>query len=241
MAIPSENGVYTIEAPAGTKLANYNTSYNPMDLTGDAATNTLTWTCSSVGQHILLGVSGSGSSVDVTITRTGDYVSNEIQYTVYENKHTPSQEYTDYCANVGSWFSVPSVVPVDGLYYGVTADGEYIPMFVDLAYTDLSIRSMLETSSAKYVEKDENGNVVVAYNYYDALSQYAAFGKYPLTEDLMQMLQHLDTAKGWTENGWLDGWFELCFLASQHAEGEPVIDGTVASYYCTGCGKLLRR
>lgn len=237
---PAQTGVYTFEVPAGSKVANYNTSFNPMDLTGDAASTTLEWTCSSVGQHILVGVSGSGESVDVTITRTGDYVSNEIRYTPYENVHTPSKENADFCANVGGWFSVPSVVPQGDFYYGVTADGEYIPMFVDLAYSELSLTSMLETSSAKYAKLDENGNVVEAYNYYDALKAYTAFGKYPLTQDLMQMLQHLDEAKGWTANGWLSGWQELCFLASEHKAGEPVIEGNLAKYYCTGCNKLLK-
>ena len=237
---PSETGVYTFEVPAGSKVANYNTSFNPMDLTGDAASTTLEWTCSSVGQHILVGVSGSGESVNVTITRTGDYVSTEIQYTDYENTHTPSKENTDYCENVGGWMSVPSVVPQGDFFYGVTVEGEYIPMFVDFAYSELSLTSMLETSSAKYAKLDENGNVVEAYNYYDALKAYTAFGKYPLIQDLMQMLQHLDAAKGWTENGWLRGWQELCFLAAQHEAGEPVIEGDLAKYYCTGCNKLLK-
>ena len=236
---PSETGTYKFTGPEGSIVGI--SGYNWVSYLPDSDTNSCEWPCTAVGQSVYIGVSGIEAGI-LNVSKTAEHVSTETQYTVYVNTHTPEAFYADACTSYGDWNSVPSVQPgvqPDEMYYGVTADEMYLPVYVDFNYSKLSINGMLSSGAAKYVEKNDNGEITLAIDYTQALSEYAAFGKYPLTGELATMLQRLDAYKGWTAYGWIDGWQELCFISNYHVEGEGVTSGDKINVSCTECDKLL--
>lgn len=122
---PEETGIYliSISEDAGV-IGDWGLSYYPQDKT-ENKTNTLTWTCTSVGQSVMIGISGYDAEVVLTIERTGDYVpAPVIEWTFFENKELDAAKDMVYTDAEVTPIDVTDAVEdlifkVDGLYrYG---------------------------------------------------------------------------------------------------------------------------
>ena len=202
---PEQDGLYKFETEEGILLGYWGAgSFYLYDGT-ENKTNTLTYEIRSVGQSIMLGVTGN-KSCTVTITRIGDKAPSieDLEWTIYENKVTP-EKYEVTLGEKDVWTFVDvtdnvkdkAVLGADGYYHLNSSDGPIL--FVDLAnkdYTDL-VEAWGYGQLRHYV-KDANGQFVAKIDYCDAFMEYYNKSSVcPLTEDLMEMYQKIGNDKGW--------------------------------------------
>lgn len=199
---PDETGVYKFTAPAGILIGNWGQFFNPMDHTGDAKTNTIEWTCTDVGQSILIGVAGEEDIV-LNVERTGDYVpAPVIDWTIYENKAE-----LDYFEVDMDWDLLPvdvtddvtdqAVLGTDGFYHLGNANGPIL--FVDL---NQYIYPATGYGRVGYVIYDENGDIVAKISYNEAIEEYYGYsdgGIYPVTVDTIEFFKNYGSEQGWYE------------------------------------------
>lgn len=199
---PAETGVYLITIPeeAGV-IGDWGASHFPQDKTEDK-TNTLTWTCTSVGQSMLIGISGYDAEVVLTIERTGDYVpAPVIEWTVVEN-----QEFDQVKDMV---FSEDEVVAIDvtddiedlvfdvgGLLRYGSPSGPIVVTYLDGSGL-IGLYDAYYYGQLKYVEKDGDGQVVARYDCNEAILEYLEAGIIPMTNELSIMLHYIGADKGW--------------------------------------------
>ena len=245
---PEEAAEYTFTGPEGSVVGYWGAGSWFLSNPGNT-TNSCTWTCSSVGQSAYIGISGVTGTVTVNVEKTGEYVDNSIQYTIYENVHTPVASSIACYKLAGAVYNVNESTALtlgqDGFYY--TADGSLV--FVNFTLTECSISAMLGNGAARYVQYyyDEEGNIIghanTGIDYTNALMAYTDVGSfYPLTEDLYQALPQLSEIKGWVTDNYLTSWTDLLFTCEPaHTEGEAVeTDGFMVTS-CTVCGAEISR
>ena len=245
---PEEAAEYTFTGPEGAVVGYWGAGSWFLSNPGNT-TNSCTWTCSSVGQSAYIGISGVTGAVTVNVEKTGEFVDNSIQYTIYENVHTPVASSIACYKLAGAVYNVNESTALtlgqDGFYY--TADGSLV--FVDFTHTQCSISAMLGNGAARYVQYyyDEEGNIIghanTGIDYTSALMAYTDIGSfYPLTEDLYQALPQLSEIKGWVTDNYLTSWTDLLFTCEPaHTEGEAVeTDGFMVTS-CTVCGAEISR
>ena len=204
---PEEAGVYSFTADnADAKVGYWGAgSFFVSDQT-ENKTSTLTYTLTTAGPSIMVGISGV-ESCTLTVVREGDAEekpTNEVR--VYENTVTPEAftlelaegqalvdvDVTDNAADA-------AVLGEDGYYHLNTADGPVL--LVNLNHSMSSLVTAMSYGQVKapiYVD----GELSHIVDYYAALEEYTACmdeskSVYPLTADLMQMLKDLGNSKGW--------------------------------------------
>ena len=217
---PSQTGIYQIKVAQG-RVGDWGTPYNPVDNTPNK-TNVLIWTCTSVGQSLMVGFTGPKSTT-CTIIRTGDYVPPaEIPWTFYENTYDFS-----YVLPVGEIVDVDladdgehtAVLGADGFYHYGSAEGPL--MVADLSTVEINISDAYINGGLRAWLMDENGDTVSKNDYNEALYAYYNAGLVPVTEELAVMLQELGQANGWWVSGGLifaetvpedvsAAWMQLC-------------------------------
>lgn len=174
----------------------------------DAADGVVTVTCTSVGQTLLIGLSGVASAT-ITITAVEGYVApTKVTYTTYRNQHTPSKSFTmtsDKLTAVD--ITKPQTVVADskGICHLGKADGPIL-------YVDLRASRFTDLYKLFYpddVEGEEWPAIDVmrgrysdtrGYDFVEAMSAYADAldgNYYYLTVDLMKYLQCYGTDQGW--------------------------------------------
>ena len=246
---PTETGVFTFTADdENAKVGYWGGKFFQFDGTSEK-TNSLTYSITAVGQSIMVGVSGV-ESCTLTVAKDGEAASTEIEYTTYVNTHEIDEDVMG-CVTVGNVINVTDgeedeiVEGVDGFYHLNSADGDLLVVNFN---GSVSIQAMLANGAARYVEKDEDGNVVVAYDYTDALTAYSDASVdsfYPLTADLVQMLQHLYVSKGWSswsDSTEEDAWMFLCHKATtSHTAGNTEVEDGISVVYCADCGVVMSR
>ena len=200
---PDQVGVYTFTISEGF-IGNWGTIYNPVDNTGTQDT-TLQWTCTAVGQSVLIGVTGT-EEADLTVTRTGDYVApDQVEETKYENTYGFDYQLPED----------PELIPIDvlddeadvavldknGFYrYG----SQYGPLMVaDLNDFPINLADAYLNGQLRAYILDENGNLIARYDYNDAMNEYLEAGLVPVTAELATMLKQVGSHHGW----WLEGGF----------------------------------
>ena len=203
---------------------------------------------SNIGMTCILGITGEGGCV-LQVTRLGEPVLDETDIVpeVYEGKTVPTAPYSvtgvsgkkltyvDLTAPSGTVNAVFN--EADGYYHLNSADGPllyvnlsssapHISMYVMLGLTGVGGTNFTQTFY------DEAGNAVRREDYTVCMQAYASntdskYGVYPLTEDLVYMLQQGGARKGWwdpengnylfsevtdmnPENGWM---FAVCYFA----------------------------
>ena len=234
---PDKTGIYQIRANQ-CRVGNYGTIYNPVDNTPDK-TNMITWTCTAVGQSVLVSFSGPKSTT-CTIIRTGDYVPPvEVPWTIYENTYTfdyqlPAGEPVDVDLADGGVHT--AVLGEDGFYHYGSAEGPL--MVADLANIEINIADAALNGGLRVWLKDASGETLCKVDYNDALKQYHDAGIVPVTAELAMMLQEVGNANGWwTQNGMVFGetvpadltqaWMQLCAYLVE--ETGVTISGTAVS------------
>ena len=198
---PTKTGIYQIKAAQG-RVGDWGTPYNPVDNTPNK-TNTLIWTCTAVGQSVMVGFTGPKATT-CTIIRTGDCVPPvEIPWTIYENTYDFSYqldadaEITDIDLTDGGEHI--AVLGEDGFYHYGSEDGAL--MVADLSTVEINLSDAYVNGGLRAWLLDENGDTVSKNDYNEAMNAYYQAGLVPVTGELATMLQELGQANGW----WLAG------------------------------------
>ena len=197
---PSQTGIYQIRVAQG-KVGDWGTSFNPIDNTPNK-TNTLIWTCTAVGQSVMVGITGPKSTA-CTIIRTGDYIPPvEVPWTFYENTYDfsytlPAGEIVDVDLTDGG--EHVAVLGADGFYHYSSAEGPL--MVANLANIEINIADAALNGGLRVWLQDENHETIYKIDYNDALKQYHDAGTVPVTAELAMMLQEVGNANGW----WIAG------------------------------------
>ena len=237
---PDETGTYKFTTDEGVLLGYWGSgSFYLSDYTTDK-TNTLENTITSVGQSVMLGVSGA-ESCNILVEKTADYVEEVIETIVYENTH----EFGTYTFDESALVAIDifddgadvAVLGADGFYHYGTAVGPI--MVIDLSAVAINISdAALNGQLSAYVTNTDG--VTVKYDYNSAMKEYYDQGLYPVTEELAMMLQQIGATRGWyTAGGFLYpdatevdetvGWMGICSYVS----GTEVIVPTLTLSYPT--------
>ena len=194
---PTEAGTYVFSIPnALAQIGNWGSSWYPQDLTENKS-NTLEWTCTSVGQSIMIGVAGVNSAV-LTIELKGAYVpKEEIDWEFYENEQLKSDYEVDgELAEIDVTDEIP-----DEIYFDEDGFARYGSEFGPIVVANLA------DCSVNFVEASINGQLrfyvyldgvlVAKIDVNDAMIEYLEAGVTPLTEELAFMLKMLGEKNGW--------------------------------------------
>lgn len=220
---PTEQGVYriTVSDPNAT-LSYWGAPNYPMDITGElkdyeGTTFTIAVNTNALGQVHIVGIQGETGCI-LSVIREGEAV-EDIPYTPYTAKTAPVAQslpaglnftYVDITKPTGTYDLVFN--PADGYYHLGSAAGPV--MYVQLTFTanddPAPYVTLLEMvggagpmggDSLNAVFMDPEGNEV-REDYTDCMLSYGAcadktYGVYPVTEDLIYMIQKGGTYKGW--------------------------------------------
>lgn len=228
--IPSEPGTYQISVDSDAAVSYWGSStfyiWNQtanVDMTDNSFTISVSEGNLANGNvfKCIIGIEVADGIEDsvVSVLKTGE-VENKNLVTQYEGSHDPKQftisasdgkklEYVDITADTDDYKLVYN--KKDGYYHLDSADGPVIMMNLgyDAPY-ELSIKLMLETTSMNSTYYDEDG-YLRGEDFTSCMSGYVAcidktYGLYPLTKDLMHMVQeHGNTHDWWTEDGMIFG------------------------------------
>ena len=224
-----ETGTYRFTVAEG--LLGYwgSGSFFLIDSTTDK-TNTLEHTITSVGQSVMLGVSGVESAV-INVEKISDYQEVLTETVVYENTHVFDIYNFDSAALVAIdiFDDVEDVAVLDGngLYRYGSVQGPIIA--VDLTGMAINLNDAYINGQLSANVTDENG-VSVKYDYNQALMEYYNKGLYPVTEELAMMLTQIGQTRGWyipggflypdaTEVNAETGWMGFC----SYVDGTEII------------------
>ena len=218
---PDKTGVYRIKAAEGL-VGNWGTAFNPVDNTADK-TDTLVWTCTDVGQSVMIGFTGAENTT-ATVTRTGDYVKPEdIPWNIYENTYDFSDELDADAERVDVDLTDGgehiAVLGDDGFYHYGSAEGPL--MVADLSTVEINISYAYVNGGLRAWLMDENHQTISKNDYNEALYAYYQAGLVPVTGELVMMLQELGQANLWFVSGGLVfpedapqdlsmAWMQLC-------------------------------
>ena len=225
---PAATGVYRITAAEGV-IGDWGTAFNPQDNTADK-TSTLEWTCTAVGQSIMVGFTGAETTT-ATVVRTGDYIpEEEIPYVIYENTYDFSYEMPAAATTVDidlldGGFHV-AYLGSDGFYHYGAYCGPL--MVADLSTAEINLADAYVNGGLRVWLKDESGETISKTDYNEAMKQYLDAGLVPVTPELVTMLSELGEAKmWWVADGFIFGetvpsnlsqaWMQLCaYLEGSH-------------------------
>ncbi|MBQ8279227.1 MAG: carboxypeptidase regulatory-like domain-containing protein [Roseburia sp.] len=160
----------------------------------------------SIGASYIMALKGA-QSASLIIERIGD-VDAELPYEVYSAKTTPtaykysgsSLPYFDAYETDSSKYELE--LRDDGYYY-LKATGDLV--YVDLDYSSLSMTDLVDKTGLKCIFYDKDGNIVRKVDYTECLKKYVdardtKTGYYPLTEDLMTIIQNGGNHQGWWDS-----------------------------------------
>lgn len=198
---PDEKGVYTFTISDGL-IGNWGSYFNPIDHTGTNAT-VVEWTCTNVGQSIMIGVAETEEAV-LTVAKTGDYVEKEqvaetyyvniygFTYQLPENPDLVAIDVLDDKADV-------AVLDENGFYrYG----SKYGPLMVaDLSKFPINLPDAYINGQLRAYVYDDNGELIARYDYNDAMNEYLEAGLVPVTEELATMLKRVGAHHNWWQAG----------------------------------------
>ena len=204
----------------------------------------------NIGSVCIIGIEGASDCI-VEVIRIGDPVLDEtdIVADIYKAKTAPKSfnisaaqgkklEYVDLTAKTSAY---KIVMGTDGYYHLNSAKGPLLYMNLGTNARYVSMYNMLGYqgyggTSLNALFYDENGNAVSKEDYTECMCSYVesidpTYGVYPLTEDLVYMIQKGGEYKGWwnpdsancvfiDEDGNLDtsinlelGWmFAVCYV-----------------------------
>lgn len=221
---PAQPGLYRISTSDPEAILSYwgGNTFFIQDMTAstdyDAATNSFTLNVKqgNIGAVYIIGVTGADDCI-IEVIRVSDPILDETDITaeVYEAKTKPSAfkisstdgkklTYVDLTGKTGDY---QIILDSDGYYHLNSATGPrlymnlgpnapYISMYNMLGYTGFGGTSFMATFY------DSNGSAVSKEDYTACMCSYvecidATYGVYPLTEDLVYMMQNGGGFKGW--------------------------------------------
>ena len=235
---PTQTGVYTFTVNPGL-IGDWGIASNPMDHTPDK-TPRLQWTCTAVGQSILVGVTNATNTA-ITVIRTGNYTPpEEIEWTFYDNTYDFSYvieadaQITDIDLYDGNTHT--AVMGEDGFYHYGSAEGPL--MVTNLSTIEINIEDASLNGGLRAWLMDENKETISKVDYNEAMLEYLNAGVVPVTPELVTMFTEVGEANGWWEAGGMvfveslpadmsNPWMQLCGYLVE----EPgfTVSGTVTS------------
>ncbi len=224
--VPEEEGKYTFTTSDGVIGILPGSVYFFIAPSEDYVNSTsAVFECNGVGQSAIIAIKAD-STVNVTVTKE-DLTVEVIEWVVYENQAELSKftfdsdaadlVYVDFEDDVIN----TAVLGEDGYYHLDSANGPIL--YVNLSDEMLPLAEIPGNDKLASVVYDENGNIVEMIDYTAALMEYLSYGAsangglyYPLTIDLIKMLQDGGESQGWYgEYGWLgaseDAWMFACY------------------------------
>lgn len=207
-----ETGIYEVVVDNENAILSY-WNGSPAFVSGLAQETTegkLEVICASVGQSILVGLSGV-ESANIILTKIGEYIPPEaVEYVAYVNKHTPDANFVlpeGEMTAVDITAAQTVVLGADGIYRYGTANGPIV--YVDMTgvqFADLYECYYPATAGAQVADRlrgtyvGEDGKTY-GYDFITAMRDYADAldenGYYYLTEDLANYIQIYGGAQGW--------------------------------------------
>lgn len=242
---PEQEGAYTISCEqANVGIASYNDMWVMIDPTVDTVnSNTVSWTCTSVGQGILIAIEGGQDRVTVSVSREGENdTPEEPEWIVYENVVQPEAFVFEgdaqalLAVNTVDDIVDTAVLGKDGYYHLNTANGPML--YANLDHAKMSLVGASEYGQLKDVQYDADGNVTGKTEFNTAFAAYIACmdgntSLYPLTKDLMAMFVRVGASQKWYgEGGFVggvadDAWMYACCYLAQPLVGDVTQDGAV--------------
>lgn len=207
---PTSVGLYQVSVDEPDAVLNfwYGSSQYVSMPAADATHEPVTVTCTSVGQSLLIGLSGVESAT-ITITKLNNYVPPvKVTYTTYRNKHTPSWSFrmtNETLTRVDITRTQTVVADAKGIYHLGTVDGPIL-------YVNLRASRFTDLYKLFYpddVEGEEWPPIDVmrgrysetrGYDFVEAMADYADAldgDYYYLTVDIAQYLQCYGADQGW--------------------------------------------
>lgn len=238
---PTTTGVYTFRTNAGF-VSEWGTSFNPVNNTSKK-TQTLEWTCTAVGQAVMIGLTGT-KTARLMVIRTGDYVPPvEIPWVYYENTYDFSYQMPENPVMVDvdltDGGSHDAFLGSDGFYHYGSVCGPL--MVADLSKVEINLAEAYTNGGLRAWLRDENQETISKVDYNEAMNAYYQAGLVPVTEELATMLMELGQANSWwNENGFVfaetapadlsNVWMQLCGYL-EGSDGHQYVDGV-----CNYCG-----
>lgn len=199
--VPSQTGEYLFTVDNGV-VGNWGTSFNPVDNTINKE-KTLKWTCTSVGQSVMIGVKGA-PSVLLNVLRTADYTPPaEVPWEYYKFTYDFSYEipYDAEIVDIDVTDAISDVAVLDqnGFYRYGSANGPL--MVADLGNVEINILDAYNYGQLRAYIYDDKGNVTARVDYNDAMYEYALYGLAPLTKELAVMIKQVGDTQSWWKAG----------------------------------------
>ena len=225
---PEETGIYTFTTTNPNAAIGYwSTSFFAFDCTADYVTdNVCTLEVKSVGPTYVISVSGGEgiSGTILKIVRTGDIQENPMVYETYEGTSTPTTPYVAEVTGTKTYLDMSTRQKLfkgeDGLYHLGSADGPVVYMDLKGTRYGISVSAVVGNSAMVRYEFDENGKPIKRIDYTNCMLSYvnnadATYGVYPLTDDLMTIMQNHGNHAGWYNPD----------NATYLFDSDPVLDG----------------
>lgn len=241
---PSEVGDYTFTCEqALIGIVSYNDMWvmmEPSDTNVNA--HTVQWSCTAVGQGIMVAVASQTASVTIGVTLSSGGQTQVVEWTYYENQVAP-QSFTlpveasaMLTVNIDDETVDTAVLGQDGYYHLNREDGEVL--YVCLNDSKMSLKSAAETGQLKEVLTDESGEIIAKTDFNEAFGEYLACADaqtalYPLTVDLIEMFKRVGAHHGWyVEGGFVggvaeDAWMFACRYVKAPLKGDLNADDAV--------------
>lgn len=242
---PEEMAIYEVSIDNDDALlSHWNGSvFYVTGLAEEAVDGKLQVTCASVGQSLLIGLSGVASA-NITITKIDDYTPPAaVEYVEYVNKHTPISDFAlpeGELTPVDITTAQTVVLGADGFYHYGTANGPilYIDM-TGVQFADLYECYYPATAGAQVADRlrgtylDADGKTC-GYDFITAMRAYADAldenGYYYLTEDLANYMKMYGKDQGWFNPN------HSPFTQVQNGEYVDESVWLLTSYYIAGTG-----
>lgn len=218
---PEEAGVYEVTTSnKDAQIQYWGSTFFPANHTPDGGFENNTFVAnvkpSGLGAEYLLAVAGNPSECILIITRTGDAILDESDLTPepYEAKTPPTPftytgsgtlTYVDLTASHKAVYNA-----ADGYYHLDSASGPVLYMNLGPNAPFVSMYNMLGFTGVGgtgfyEVQYNAEGAAVRKEDYVPCMSQYiecidSKLGIYPVTEDLMYMMQHGGAYRGWWDS-----------------------------------------
>lgn len=201
---PAQTGEYLFVVDKGV-IGNWGTTFNPVDNTAQKG-NSLRWTCTSVGQSVLVGVANTTNMI-LNVKRTADYIPpTQVPWVYYDFTYDFSYEipYDAELVDIDVTDSLADIAVLDrnGFYRYGSANGPL--MVADLSNVEINILDAYEYGQLRAYIYDDNGEVISRIDYNEAMYEYALYGLAPLTKELATMIKQVgDTQSWWAPSGFV--------------------------------------
>jgi len=215
---PAQSGMYSFTTSDPSAIISYwgsNTNFI-QDLTEntDYKNNIFTLNIKegALGGSFVIGVTGADSCI-IEIVRTGDAVLDETDFPwdVYVPKKAPSKYkltmpagkslvYVDITKKTSDYKIVYN--SNDGYYHFNNANGPVVLVNLGADAPYFPTKTALETGPIRVYLYDDKGNFVKKEEYTDCMNSYVScidetYGVYPLTDDLIYVIQQRGNFAGW--------------------------------------------